>query len=313
MSKLVLASQGALSREVLASQGVLSRGLLASQGVLSRDVRAALAAACLEIAEHASKVALAGFGTRPAVREKGRHDLLTEFDLKSQAAVLQLLAERYPGVPVIAEEGDAANVSPGNELTFVVDPIDGTTNFAHGHPFWCVSVGVLSRGEPVAGGIAAPALAMNWHGFRFDGGGELYKNGEARRVSETARLDDALIATGFPPNRDRAPDNNFDSFMAVKRRALAVRRCGSAAIDLAFVADGTYDAYWERRLMLWDSAAAAAFVLAAGGKVTALDGGPADYAKGNIVASNGLVHDELVAAVTGRAADGGAAPAPTPR
>jgi myo-inositol-1(or 4)-monophosphatase len=263
--------------------------------------RAALSSDCLAIAEEAGRLALGGFGTRPETREKGRHDLVTEFDLKSQALILRLLAERYPGVPVIAEEGDLAQAAVGVDLTFVVDPIDGTTNFAHGHPIWCVSVGVLERGEPVAGGIAAPALSLRWRGFRHEsGGGELYRNDEPRRVSVTERLDDALIATGFPPNRDKAPENNFDSFMAVKRRALAVRRCGSAAIDIAFVADGTYDAYWERRLKLWDSAAAAAFVLAAGGSVTALDGAPAELAKGNIVASNGRVHDELVRAIANR-------------
>lgn len=266
----------------------------------SHEARAALAADCLAIAEQASRVALGGFGTRPATREKGHHDLVTEFDLKTQAAILKLLAERYPGVPVIAEEGDLAQAKVGSDLTFVVDPIDGTTNFAHGHPIWCVSVGVLQGGQPIAGGIAAPALSLGWRGFCLSGGGgELYRNNERRHVSDADRLDGALIATGFPPNRDHAPENNFDSFMAVKRRALAVRRCGSAAIDIAFVADGTYDAYWERRLKLWDSAAGAAFVLAAGGKVTALDGSPAELEKGNIVASNGKVHDELVAAISG--------------
>ncbi|MBL8742852.1 MAG: inositol monophosphatase [Myxococcales bacterium] len=258
---------------------------------------AQLSADCLAIAEQASRVALAGFGTRPATREKGAHDLVTEFDLKTQAEVVRLLSERYPGVPIVGEEGDFAEVGVGRDLTFVVDPIDGTTNFAHGHPVWCVSVGVLRGGEPIAGGIAAPSLALSWRGFRTDEGGELYRTGERRRVSETASLDTALIATGFPPNRDHAPENNFDSFVAVKRRALAVRRCGSAAIDIAFVADGTYDAYWERRLKLWDSAAAAAFVLAAGGTITALDGGPAKLENGNIVASNGRVHDQLVAAI----------------
>ena len=265
----------------------------------SHESRDALATDCLAIADKASRIALGGFGTRPETREKGRHDLVTEFDLRSQAEILRLLGERYPGVPVIAEEGDLARAQVGRDLTFVVDPIDGTTNFAHGHPVWCVSVGALLDGEPIAGGIVAPALSLSWRGFRDDTGGELYRNGERRRVSDTKELDSALIATGFPPNRDHAPENNFDSFMSVKRRALAVRRCGSAAIDIAFVADGTYDAYWERRLKLWDSAAAAAFVLAAGGKLSALDGGPVELEKGNIVASNGRVHDELVAAISG--------------
>jgi myo-inositol-1(or 4)-monophosphatase len=125
--------------------------------------------------------------------------------------------------------------------------------------------------------------------------GEARRNGERCAVSATASLERAMVATGFPPIRDRAPDNNFDAFMTVKRNAQAVRRCGSAAIDLCMVADGTYDAYWERRLHAWDVAAGSAIVRGAGGVITALDGGPPNYYTGNIVASNGLVHAPIVA------------------
>lgn len=265
--------------------------------------RSSLAADCLEIATRASQVASRGFGTRPAVASKSANDYVTEWDLATQELALSLLGERYPGIPVAGEEGgDPAKQSSvmDHELAFAVDPIDGTTNFAHGHPFWCVSIGVLAKGEPIAGAVVAPALSLTWHGWVEGDGGSVFRNGEPRRVSETAELRSAMIATGFPPVRDRAPENNFDSFMSVKRAARAVRRCGAAAIDLCFVADGTYDAYWERRLHLWDAAAGAAFVLGAGGSVTALDGvSPAKLDRGHIIASNRRLHAALAKAVAG--------------
>lgn len=268
--------------------------------------RAGLAADCLEIATRAGHVARSGFGTRPAVASKSANDYVTEWDVATQELALALLSERYPGVPVAGEEdGDPGKQSSVMEdaLAFAVDPIDGTTNFAHGHPFWCVSIGVIAKGAPIAGAVVAPALALAWHGWVQDVDGEagfVFRNGEPRRVSQTTALRDAMIATGFPPVRDQAPENNFEAFMSVKRAARAVRRCGAAAIDLCFVADGTYDAYWERRLHLWDAAAGAAFVLGAGGRVTALDGvSAAKLDQGHIIASNGHLHAELAKAIAG--------------
>jgi myo-inositol-1(or 4)-monophosphatase len=247
----------------------------------------------------------AGFRSRPRVEEKAAHDLVTEFDRASEALLLSRLAALTPDIPVIGEEGafGAATRSRGG-LVWYVDPIDGTTNFVHGHPFWCVAVGLMDDDAPVAGAVVAPELGLRWTGWRAPPGGPAGPGGEARRngepcaVSATPRLADAMVGTGFPPARDEAPANNFDAFMAVKRRAQAVRRCGSAAIDLCLVGDGTYDGYWERRLHAWDVAAASAVVLAAGGVITALDGGPPDYHAGHILASNGRIHGELVCLIT---------------
>lgn len=128
--------------------------------------------------------------------------------------------------------------------------------------------------------------------------GAAYRNGRACVVSTTEAFDSALVATGFPPNRDAAPANNFASFIAVKHAARAVRRCGSAAINLCMVADGTYDAYWERRLGVWDVAAGCAgIIIAAGGRITALDGGAPAYHVGHVAVSNTRVHGELLAAL----------------
>jgi len=270
-----------------------------SASTSARD-RVRLAADCLEIAERASRLALAGYRRRPDVEEKAAHDLVTKYDLQSQELAVALLGERYPGVALVAEEtADPLAPMPAG-LSFTVDPIDGTTNFAHGHPFWCTAIAALFDGVPIAGAVVAPALSTRWHGHApcDDGSAGLaLRDGVPCAVSATTRLDRALVATGFPPDRSTAPANNFDSFMSVKKRARAVRRCGSAAIDVCFVVDGTYDAYWERRVHVWDVAAGGALLLAAGGRASAISGGPIDWARGQLVISNGKVHDELIEAI----------------
>jgi myo-inositol-1(or 4)-monophosphatase len=176
--------------------------------------------------------------------------------------------------------------------------LDGTTNFVHGHPFWCVSIGLLEHGAPVAGAVVAPAVGLSWTAHR---GGPAVRSGQPCRVSETDDLEHALCATGFPPDRQTEPGNNLDTFARVQKVVRGVRRCGSAAMDMCLVADGTYDAYWERRLNAWDLAAGAAVVLAAGGTITALDGGPVNLSVGQIIASNGRVHAPLQRVIAGAA------------
>jgi len=262
--------------------------------------RGELAAVALLVAEEAAAVVAAGYRSRPRPDQKGRHDLVTEFDRRSEELLVARLASLAPGIPVVGEEATAAGETERRAgLVWYVDPLDGTTNFVHGHPFWCVSVGLMEDERAVAGAVVAPSLSLRWAGWLPGAGGTAVatRNGAPCAVSATARLEDALVGTGFPPQRDRAPDDNFDSFRAVKRAAQAVRRCGSAAIDLCLVADGTYDGYWERRLHAWDTVAGSAMVVAAGGVVTALDGGPPDLHVGHVVASNGLVHREIVEAL----------------
>ncbi|AUX47449.1 inositol monophosphatase [Sorangium cellulosum] len=269
---------------------------------------AELSGIALAVAEEAAALVLAGFRARPRVEEKAPHDLVTEFDRASEELLVARLGALTPGVPVVGEEESASRPTSAREgLVWCVDPLDGTTNFVHGHPFWCVSVGLMEDDTPVAGAVVAPALGLRWTGQRPrdpappEAAGHARRNGEPCAVSATASLHHAMIATGFPTTRDRAPDNNFDAFITVKRRAQAVRRCGSAAIDLCMVADGTYDAYWERRLHVWDVAAGSAIVRGAGGVITALEGGPPNYHIGHIVASNGLIHASIVALFSDRA------------
>jgi myo-inositol-1(or 4)-monophosphatase len=260
------------------------------------DARALLRVA-LDAARDAGVLAQAGWRKHPAAEHKGRVDLVTRYDRESEVLLRERLTRDTP-FPVVGEEsgGDSA---PGLEdPTWYVDPIDGTTNFVHGHPFWCVSVGLLAGGRPVLGAIVAPSLGVEWAGTAPDIGGTAIastRNGEPCAVSEVSRLEDALLATGFPYEREVSPENNFDAFVAIKKKCQAVRRCGSAALDLCLVADGTYDGYWENKLKPWDVAAGAAIVVGAGGRVTDYGGHGVDLTSGQLIATNGRVHDVLVA------------------
>jgi myo-inositol-1(or 4)-monophosphatase len=253
------------------------------RGSLTPEAYARLA---LDVAKAAAALLMTGFRRRPTPTEKAKRDLVTEFDLQSEALIVAQLSAATPTLGIVAEESGGEPKS----LTWFCDPLDGTTNFVHGHPFWAVSIGLLEQGRPLAGAVVAPALGLEWLGYA---GGPALRCGEACSVSETSDLEDALVATGFPPNRREAPGNNLDSFVRVKQVARGVRRCGSAAIDLCLVADGTYDAYWERRLNTWDVAAGAAILLSAGGRLSALDGRDVDLSIGHLIASNGRVHEAL--------------------
>lgn len=263
---------------------------------LSADAARELSFVAMRVAQEAAEILVAHHRSRPEADEKGRADLVTEIDRKSEALVKRKLAELTPEIPVVGEEtGGATN---GAGLVWFVDPLDGTTNYVHGHPFFCVAVGLMHEGTPTAGAVVAPMLHLRYRGVWIPGAfAEATRNDVPCRVSPIASLRSALLATGFPGQRDRGPDHNFGSFVAVKRAAQAVRRCGAAAIDLCFVADGTYEGFWERKLRTWDVCAASALVLAAGGRVTAIDGAPLDFASPRIAATNGLIHEALLAAI----------------
>jgi myo-inositol-1(or 4)-monophosphatase len=261
-------------------------------------------------AHEAAQLVSAGYRSNPSFERKAQHDLVTRYDLASQEMLVSRLESLSPGIPVVAEEdrphakdaSTASSTSPGRTgLVWYVDPVDGTTNFVHGHPFWCVAVGLMQDDEPIVGAIVAPAIGLSWMGWVGDRAtpGGTRRNGAPCSVSTVDAIADALVATGFPTVRDHAPDDNFDSFVRVKRAVQGVRRCGSAAIDLCLVADGTYDAYWERKLHAWDVVAGSALVLAAGGRVSALEGGTPDWQVGHLIASNGRIHDELADLVNG--------------
>jgi myo-inositol-1(or 4)-monophosphatase len=252
---------------------------------LMREAAAAGAAVMERYALHLT-------GERVAFDLKGTSiDLVTHVDRASEEAVLAVLARA--GIPVVAEEGGGT----GGDTVFYVDPVDGTTNYAHGHPFCCVSIGLVAQGAPVLGVVHAPMLGVVWSGGPALGATrrDLFRAIERPlRVSANDTLRAALGATGFPIDRHTSSDDNLAAFGAMSKRAQGVLRCGSAALDLALVADGTFDLYWERKLRPWDVAAGAALVLAAGGTVTDPWGGPLVVERGTVAASNGLVHRALL-------------------
>ncbi len=261
---------------------------------LSRDALAVIRSRAEEIAKRAGERALAGFRQldESAVSKKGAIDLVTEHDLAVEALIVAALREAFPDHQVIGEES-AAHGDP-SALIWHVDPIDGTTNFAHGHPFFCSSLGLYRGNEPLVGVLCAPALGALYSSAKGLGA---TRNGRAMHVSTRAELSSALAATGFSYDRRDNPDNNLSEFANVVLKVRGMRRCGSAALDLALVADGVYDFYWEKRLGVWDLAGGLALVREAGGRVTDFRGGDVDITAGEVCASNGVLHDELLALV----------------
>ncbi|MGB0680887.1 MAG: inositol monophosphatase family protein, partial [Polyangiales bacterium] len=223
--------------------------------------------------------------TRGEVRHKGAIDLVTRFDHEAEALLRGRVQARFPAHHWVGEEQGEERHPDG--LTWYVDPIDGTTNFVHGHPFFAISIALYEGAVPLAAVVQAPALGLAWWARR---GGGCFRQGQACRVSATTELRAALVATGFPYHRWQGGDNNEREFSAFLRRSQGVRRCGAAALDLALVADGSYDLYWERDLKAWDMAAGALLVQEAGGELSDYQGRPADARSGELVASNGRLH-----------------------
>lgn len=253
---------------------------------------AKLTSIALTTARAAAQWVARGHRSQPSYERKASDaDLVTRFDVESEQLIRRMLAEQTPELPIVGEEqGGEADARP----TWFCDPIDGTANFAHGHAYYAVSIGLMREGVPLLGAVVAPALACEWHGYV---GGGAFRNGQPCRVTREDTLSDALLGTGFSPVMRRLghPEDNLAAFCRVSPHVRDIRRCGSAALDLCMVADGSYDGYWERRLGAWDVAAGSALVLAAGGRLTNLTGGPYNLSNGYVLATNGLIHDDLAA------------------
>lgn len=252
---------------------------------------AALSTAAAAAARAASTLLI---GARPQdIREKAHpHDLVTEWDLRSEELIRTVLEEHLPGVPVLGEEGGGEE-GAARGPRWLVDPIDGTVNFAHGLPIWCVSIAAEDERGVAVGVVSAPALGWWFEATR--GGGARDGEGRTLQVSKVARVAQALLVTGFPYDRTRGPLDNFAEWEHLQRTAGACRRLGSAALDLCLVGRGSLDGYWEREVRAWDLAAGALVVAEAGGTVTDTRGGPYDPHAGEAVATNGAIHEELIA------------------
>lgn len=249
--------------------------------------------AALEAAFQAGEILRTGFGSAGSVTSKeGRHNLVTEFDHASEARILEVLRERTPAAAILTEESGVHHGS--DDVTWVVDPLDGTVNFAHGIPIFCVSIAAVVRETIVCGAIHQPLLNETFTAV-IDRGS--YLNGRRLHVSATPTLNDSILVTGFPYNVEHNPGRCIDQFASIVGKGLPVRRLGSAALDLAYVADGRFDGFWEVALQPWDMAAGVLIVTEAGGKVTHYSGRSFSLGPDSIVATNGTIHSELVHAL----------------
>ena len=246
-------------------------------------------AAAQEAAKEAGRILMEGFGRRTKVYYKGRIDLVTDVDRRSEASIVSFLHRRFPDYTILSEEGQGYDGK--GAARWIVDPLDGTTNYAHGFPFFSISIALEQEGRPRCGVVYDP-LREEW--FTTVRGDGAYLNGEPIHVSDTAQLEEALLATGFPYDMKESPDNNLDHFRNFSLRAQAVRRPGVASIDLAYVAAGRLDGFWEFKLKAWDVAAGALLVTEAGGTVSDFRGGPLDIFRAEIVASNGRIHRAML-------------------
>ncbi|MBA2645355.1 MAG: inositol monophosphatase [Pyrinomonadaceae bacterium] len=246
----------------------------------------------IQIARDAGQVLAERFGrTSLQVSHKGDIDLVTESDLAAEQVIIERIRSYHPRHAILSEEaGASTHHEEASEYKWIVDPLDGTTNYAHGYPCFCVSIALERAGEIITGVIYDP---MRDEMFAAERGAGATLNARSIRVSETDDLSRALLCTGFPYDVRERGDfaRHFTSFI---HHAQGVRRDGSAALDLAYVAAGRFDGFWEEGLRAWDVAAGKILIEEAGGLVTHYDGRPFDVFTPPLLASNGLVHKQMM-------------------
>jgi myo-inositol-1(or 4)-monophosphatase len=225
------------------------------------------------------------------VELKGRANLVTAADKEAEALIIKGIRERFPKHAILAEESGLSGETAASAEKWIIDPLDGTTNFAHQYPFFCVSIGFEQAGKMVCGAVYDPWRDEMFSGARGEGS---FVNGRRMQVSQADKLGNALIMTGFPYGVREKMDAAMSQFRAFMFESQAVRRGGSAALDLCYNALGRVDGFWEMDLHPWDTAAGSVILEEAGGRVTDFSGGPFSIYGKQIVASNGRIHDEMV-------------------
>ena len=243
----------------------------------------------LEAALKAGKILKENIGKNFSVSYKSDKNLVTDVDKLAEKTILGIIKERFPAHSILTEEkGEESKRSP---FKWIIDPLDGTTNYAHGFRIFCVSIGIEKDGEVILGVVYDPA---NEELFTATKNGGAYLNNIKISVSSISSIADSLLATGFPYYIKKNPNNNFDNFKNFAFHAQAIRRAGSAALDLCYVACGRFDGFWESGLNPWDVAAGSLIVAEAGGFVSDFSGKEFSIHKKETLASNGKIHQEMV-------------------
>jgi len=249
----------------------------------------------IEAVVRAGDLQIAKFGTGVRVEKKGEIDLVTEVDLEVERMFRAMIAERFPDHDVLAEEL-GAHANRGARHRWVFDPLDGTTNFAHGVPIFCASLALEIDGRAVVAAVYDPNREEL---FTAEAGVGSWMNGERLKVSTKSTVLESMLVTGFPYNIHEKADEFLKVFGDVLKQARAVRRLGSAAIDICWVAAGRMEGFWEASLKPWDTRAAALILEEAAGTVTGMDGKSWIPEDGHILATNGLIHDEVLKILKG--------------
>jgi len=248
---------------------------------------------CKEVAIRAAKKAgdilRSRLGRKRKIAYKGAVNLVTEMDILAEKIIVSEIQKHFPDHDVLAEEGFA--MEKASRFRWIIDPLDGTTNYAHGFPVFCVSIALTKDKEVVLGVVYDPTRDEL---FAAEKGRGARLNGHTIRVSSETNLSRSLLATGFPYDLRKSRINNFDHFHNFAIRAQAIRRAGSAALDLCYVAAGRFDGFWEMKLSPWDIAAGSLMVAEAGGKVTNFFGKPLSLSEKHLLASNGKIHNAML-------------------
>lgn len=243
----------------------------------------------IETARKSGSLLKENVGKVNRIEFKGAVDIVTEVDKKSEELIMAEIKKAFPGHGILTEE--SPELKQDSPYKWVIDPLDGTTNYSHGFPFFCVSIAFEKDGEVVFGVVYDPMMDEL---FTAEKGQGAFKNGEKIKVSVISELGRGLLATGFPYDLRSSKANNLDHFSAFAVKAQAIRRAGSAALDLCYIASGRFDGYWEMKLRPWDVAAGALIVREAGGMVTDFSGGPFSIYGKECLATNGLLHEEMI-------------------
>jgi len=243
----------------------------------------------IQLAFESGRIQKRYFQKTLSIMHKGEINLVTNVDFECERRILELLGNEYPDDEVISEE--KANTYESGKNRWIVDPLDGTTNYAHGYPFFCTSIAYEVDGEVIVGVVYNPIMDELFFARKGEGS---FLNGERLGVSAIKEIKQALLVTGFPYDVVTNPNNNLNHWAAFIMRAQALRRDGSAGLNLSYVAAGRFDGFWEMRLSPWDMAAGVLIVREAGGTVTSLSGETFSLFSGGILASNGLIHKRML-------------------